>query len=73
MDIEHSCTAVATSDIAAQVKSVIEEQWQKLGNSGSNQIIEVQLKIEELRKKGFLKRQSYAAAKNADFQRIFFK
>jgi hypothetical protein len=71
MDTEHSCTADVIFDIKNRVVAVIETERLRSGSSAANQMAEVQSKIDELKEKGFLKRQEYAAATNADFQRMF--
>jgi hypothetical protein len=72
MDTNRSCTADVFSDICGRLAEAI----QRTDNtpeekSGREQVLEVQKKIDELRGEGLLKRQEYAAAKTADFQRIF--
>jgi hypothetical protein len=72
MDINPSCTADAFSEIGNRLLREIQGASNAPeGQSDLNQVKEVQTKIEELKRAGFLKRQEYAAAKTADFQKIF--
>jgi hypothetical protein len=73
MAADHSCTADAFSDIERRVRDVIKGEHRGSESAEARQIAEVQAKIEELKAKGFLKRQEYVAANNSDFQRIFSK
>jgi hypothetical protein len=71
MTTEVSCTVDATSDVAVRLNRAIRDAQDRAGRSRSDKLSAVQGKVEELKKRGLLRRQEYAAAKTADFQKLF--
>lgn len=71
MTTKVSCIVDATSDVADRLNRAILDAQDRVGRSRLDKLSEVQGKVEELKKRGLLKRQEYAAAKTADFQKLF--
>lgn len=71
MTTKVSCTVDATSDVADRLNKAIRDARDRVGRSRSEKLTELQGKVEELKKRGLLKRQEYAAANTADFQKLF--
>lgn len=70
MDIKHTCTADATSDVAQRLNDAVRNAEGNLGHVRINQLRSVQKKVDELKQRGLLKRQEFAAATRADFLRF---
>jgi ribosomal protein S20 len=73
MNDNFSCTTDATSDIGDRLNKAVEDAIGAPENTVSNQLKEAQKTIEELRKRGLLKRQEYAAGKSADFKKLLMR
>jgi hypothetical protein len=73
MEDQTSCTADASSNVVSRLSEALDRAQKGLERVASSQIEEVQAKIDELKEQGLLKRQQYAAATDADFQRILLK
>ena len=68
MTTEHSCIADATSDVCDRVTKAIQDAR---SGAGHDRLREVQKKVDDLSRRGLLKRQEYAAATTADFKKLF--
>jgi len=68
-----SCTADATSDVARRVNKAIHDNKPKQDSPRLVKLKEVQGRIDTLKKRGFLKRQEYAAANSSDFHKMYLK
>ena len=73
MTTQVSYTVDATSDVADRLNRAIRDARDRVDRSRLDKLSEVQGKVEELKKRGLLKKQEYAAAKAADFQKLFMK
>ncbi len=73
MNTNLSCTTDATSDIAGRLNKAVRDAKGVPEITFSDQIKEAQKTIEDLRLRGLLKRQEYAAGKNADFKKLLMR
>lgn len=64
-------TADATSDVPSRLERAVQDARNRSGHARMRQLDEVQKRVEQLRQRGFLKRQEYAAPTTADFQKLF--
>ena len=71
MTTQASYIVDATSDVTDRLNSAIRDAQQRVGRARLDKLSEVQDKVEDLKRRGLLKRQEYAAAKTADFQKLF--
>jgi hypothetical protein len=70
MDAKASCTAVVTFDVAARVIEIIRDARNDSGRR-IQRLDDFQKRVQSLKRRGFLRRQEYAAATTADFQKLF--
>jgi hypothetical protein len=66
-----SYTADATSDVLGRLEKAVQDAQKTISPDRLKQLSEVQKKVEDLSRRGLLKRQEYAAATTADFQKLF--
>jgi len=73
MHTNFSCITDATSDIVDRLNKAVQNAGSVTESAASDQFKEAQKTIEELRKRGLLKPQEYAAGKNADFKKFLMR
>jgi hypothetical protein len=73
MNTNPSCTTDVTSDITDRLNKAVQDAVKPSESTASEQLKETQKTIDDLRRRGFLKRQEYTAGKNADFQKLLMR
>jgi hypothetical protein len=67
------CIADVTSDVSTRLNKAIEITGRRIGVTRLNQLRGLQAKIDDLKRRGLLKREEFTPANPADLRRIFAK
>ena len=68
--MQASYTVAVTSDIANRLEQAVRSGQQGLNQESVSRLQEVREKIDELQRRGFLKRQKYCTSTPADFHSL---